>query len=359
MCKTTLFIAIKSCIIIQNVLEMRIIDIAEQLGLSITTVSRALDGYPDVAEKTRERVAKAAFEAGYVPNQAARQLRRKKTDTIGFVLSSNGSRFSDPFCTELITNLSDACMLHRQSMIVSAAAMESAQEKNVYAQFVKGGKVDGIILNRLRVSDWRVEYLRANAIPFVALDTLDGLDDISCVRIDHQAAMSQLVEHFLSKGFDRFGYLGGPEGLHIERRRFMDYERVVSLSGHSLPAINIRRCDLTSQNAYECCRELFTQPEPPSALFCVTDKSAFGALKAAREVGLRVNQDIAIAGYDGLQESQYVEPALTTIDQPIAAIALSLVDLLIKRISAPHDPPTCTSIQCRLIIRESTQTRSE
>ena len=346
-------------IIIQNVLEMRIIDIAEQLGLSITTVSRALDGYPDVAEKTRERVAKAALEAGYVPNQAARQLRRKKTDSIGFILSSSESRFSDPFYTELIANLSDACMLHHQSMIVSAASMGSAQEKSVYAQFVQGGKVDGIILNRLRISDWRVEYLKNHAVPFVVLDAPQDADNISSIIIDHLAAMRQLVEHFLELGFDRFGYLGGPHVLHIEKRRLADFEQMVSFAGYSLSAGNSARCDLTSTGAYKRCLELFAQPDRPNALFCITDETAFGALKAARENGLRVNQDIAIAGYDGLQESQYVEPPLTTIDQPIAAISLALIDLLLNRITAPNDPPASTSIQCQLIIRESTRARSK
>ncbi len=154
-------------------------DVAKHLDLSITTVSRALDGYSDVSEATRQRVRQAARELGYLPNRATRQLRRKRTDTIGYILPSGSARFSDPFFAEFISALADEAAQNSYDLLVSSAPSSGVVEQQVYQRWVCERRVDGFVLNRLRQSDWRLCYLAEEQVPFVTLErSLDVLDSL-------------------------------------------------------------------------------------------------------------------------------------------------------------------------------------
>src|SRR5512146_1315762 len=144
-------------------------DLAKKLNLSITTVSRALDGYDDVAESTRERVIQAAQEMGYEPSSAARQLRRKRSDAIGYILPTSSPRFSDPFYADFLAGACDEAVEHHFDLIVSSSPPGSDFEKSLYNRWFNGTRVDGMLINRVRVKDWRVEYLAKNHVPFVML----------------------------------------------------------------------------------------------------------------------------------------------------------------------------------------------
>lgn len=134
-------------------------DVAKRLNLSITTVSRALDGYDDVSEETRQRVIKAAQEMGYAPNQAARQLRRQRTDTIGYILPADKPLFADPFFAEFLAGLGDEAAAYNFDLLVASAPPDTEAEHQAYQRWVHGHKVDGLVINRLRLHDWRVQYL--------------------------------------------------------------------------------------------------------------------------------------------------------------------------------------------------------
>src|SRR5919108_5150050 len=139
-------------------------DVAKKLNLSITTVSRALDGYDDVADETRQLVVHTARKLGYAPNRAARQLRRQKSETIGFILPAGAQHFAEPFFTEFIAGLGNELASRNYDLLVSAVASEN-DEHEMYRRWAEGGKVDGFILNRLRVKDWRVKFLTKQHIP--------------------------------------------------------------------------------------------------------------------------------------------------------------------------------------------------
>src|SRR3990170_2545769 len=143
-------------------------DVARRLKLSITTVSRALDGYPDVAEETRERVIRTAREMGYAPSRAARQLRRKRADTIGYIMPTSRPRFSDPFFLEFIAGLGDEAALHHVDLLMNTASPAGDEERTLYRQWVQSRRVDGVVLSRMRLDDWRAQYLTESDFPFVA-----------------------------------------------------------------------------------------------------------------------------------------------------------------------------------------------
>ena len=132
-------------------------DVAKRLSLSITTVSRALDGYDDVSDETRRLVLQTAYEMGYSPNQAARQLRRRRTDTIGYILPADTSSFSDPFFSEFLAGLGDETGKQGYDLLVASAPPGSVIEKQAYGRWIRSRKVDGFVLNRLHLYDWRVQ----------------------------------------------------------------------------------------------------------------------------------------------------------------------------------------------------------
>src|SRR4030043_956385 len=200
-------------------------EIAKKLGLSIGAVSRALDGYPDISDETRQRVILAAKEMGYVPNQAARQLRRKKADAVGYILPANTPRFADPFFSEFIAGLGDETAQHPFDLLISIAPPGEEPEKHIYQSWVQGRKVDGLILTHLHLHDWRVQYPTQQGVSFTALEnTLDGFD-FARVEVNRQGGMVELVNHLVEHGFRRVAYLGGASELKIQADQYDGYRQ--------------------------------------------------------------------------------------------------------------------------------------
>ena len=192
-------------------------DVAKKLNLSITTVSRALDGYDDVAEETRQLVVHTARKLGYAPNRAARQLRRQKSETIGFILPAGAQHFAEPFFTEFMAGLGNELASRNYDLLVSAVASEE-DEREMYRRWANGGKVDGLILNRLRLQDWRVKFLTKQHIPCATLD-YSGEGRYPCIRVDGADGFVELVEHVHKNGFRRFAFIGGPINLVNQMER--------------------------------------------------------------------------------------------------------------------------------------------
>ena len=329
-------------------------DIAKKLNLSIGAVSRAMDGYSDISEETRQRVLQTAQEMGYVPNRAARQLRRNKADAIGYVLPSNAPRFADPFFTEFVAGLGDETARHPFDLLISIAPPGEEAEKRLYQNWVLGRKVDGFILTHVRLQDWRVEYLSQQGVPFTALEKTLGSYDFPLVDVNRQGGIIELVAHLVERGFHRIACIGGPENLKIQAEQIDGYcqglEAVNIPNDPNLVAIG----DLTSIGGYQATKRLLSIPDPPDAIICINDETAFGVLHAAHEAGLRVGKDLAVAGFDGVQQSKYTEPPLTTLDIPVYDIACSLVKMLHNELMGQPNPERRVILQPRLLIREST-----
>jgi len=329
-------------------------DVAKKLNLSITTVSRALDGYNDVADETRQRVIKTAQEMDYIPNRAARQLRRQCTDTLGYILPASAPRFSDPFFSEFISGLGDEASEHAYDLLISTAPSGQESEQQAYQRWVHANKVDGFILNRLWQSDWRVNFLFQYEVPFVALErSLDPVDYPS-IQVESTASVASLVNHLINRKFQRIAFIGGPAHLTIHADRFYGYCHALALNQIPLDPSLLTSSDLTSAGGYQSAKQLLSRKDPPDAILCINDETAFGVLHAAREAGHLVGVDIAVAGFDGVQDSKYSQPTLTTLDQPLYEIARQLVRMLIAEITGKPLDERHIMIQPVLRIREST-----
>ena len=329
-------------------------DLASKLNLSITTVSRALDGYDDVAEETRKRVVEAARQMGYVPSAAARQLRRKRTDAIGYILPTSSPRFSDPFYVNFLTGLCDEIASHHLDTMVTSSEPDSPEEKQEYRRWVQSHRVDGMVLNRIRVNDWRVNYLSEQNMPFVTLNSLNYHNNRPCVCVDEGSGVQTLVKHLIDKGHRRLAFIGGPENLVIHQERIAGYRKGLEAAGISLdPALTVPG-DLTEEGGYRAALELLSQRPRPTAILGCNDLTALGAARAAKDRGIYIGTELAIAGYDGIQETEHTNPPITTLYQPTYEIARQIADMLIRLIEGKPLETQQVVLQPELIIRPST-----
>ena len=329
-------------------------DIAKKLNLSIGAVSRALDGYSDISEETRQKVVQAAQEMGYVPNQAARQLRRRKSDAVGYILPANTPRFADPFFTEFLAGLGDETAVHPFDLLISIAPPGEEAEKQIYRNWVRGHKVDGFILTHMHLHDWRAQFLFVNKIPFTTLEnSLDGLD-FPRIEVDREEGIGELITHLVNRGFNRIAYLGGPPDLKIQADQFNGYLRGLEANHLLFDASLVAAGDLNSLGGYQSARRLLSLPDSPDAIVCINDETAFGVLHAAHELGRQIGKDFAVAGFDGVQASRHTEPPLTSLDIPVYDIARQLVKMLVAEITRQPLAERKVMLLPKLLIRAST-----
>ena len=329
-------------------------EVARRLNLSTTTVSRALDGYDDVAEETRRLVVDTAREMGYVPNQAARQLRRRRSDTIGYILPADTPRFSDPFFAEFIAGLGDEAAVHGLDLLVSTAPPGSQVEQQAYERWTHGRKVDGIVLNRIHLSDWRVQYLAQLQFPFVTLERSLDPYEYPSIEVNGRYWFKVLMDHLVSLGHQRIAYIGASPDLKIQADRMQGYRDGLHFHNLNFDQRLVEEGDLTSEGGYRAGRRLFGLPNPPTAIACVDDMTAIGVLHAAREQGCIVGQELAVAGFDGIEGFEHTQPPLTTINQPVYQIARRLVRMLAARCSGESLQEKRVQIEPVLEVRQST-----
>lgn len=329
-------------------------EVAKKLNLSITTVSRALDGYADVAPDTRERVRRTARKMGYVPSRAARNLRRQRADIIGYVIPASGTRFTDPFFSEFIAGLGDQAVSHNFDLLISTATPDTLEEEQVYKRWVSSRLADGIILSRMRLDDWRVKYLERNRFPFVMHGRTRGKTEYPFIEIDSRAGFALLVKHLVARGHRRIAYIGAPAKFTLQRDRYAGYQDGLAAANIAVDKTLVCHGDLTRMGGYNAAQSLLERSNPPTAILCANDLTADGVLRAARERGIAVGRELAVAGYDGTEISEHTQPPLTTLRQPVYETARNLVTMLIALIQDEPLEPSQIILQPELIIREST-----
>jgi DNA-binding LacI/PurR family transcriptional regulator len=221
-------------------------------------------------------------------------------------------------------------------LLVSIAQPGAEAEQTIYHNWVQSRKVDGFILDRIHLHDWRVRFLAERAIPFVGLEhSLDGVD-YPHVQVDNASSMASLVAHLAGCGFRRIAFIGGPEQLVIQNERLMGYRQGLADMQLAFDPELVMTSDLTGTSGYQATKRLRWLTDPPDAIMCINDETAFGALHALRDLGVHIGKDVAVTGFDGVAASAHSDPPLTTLDIPVHEIAHKLVDLLAAELK--HQP---------------------
>ncbi len=340
-------------------MPLTIKDVAERLKLSITTVSRALDGYADVSETTRARVRATAAEMGYAPSHNARQMRRQRTDTIGYVLpitrhSDEGSRaLADPYFSTFIAGLGDETARHNLDLLVSVAT--EADEQAIYRRWVQGRRVDGFVINRMRLNDWRSQFLQQSNMPFVANGRERGEVSYPFIEMNSRAGFRALVMHLAAQGHTRIAFVSGPPHLRSSADRLAGYRDGLRAAGLGFDKTLLASGDLTAQGGGDAARSLLTMSNPPSAILGSNDMTALGVLRAATALGRKPGHDLAVAGFDGTEAALHADPPLTTMAHPAYEIARDMVRMLVSLLRGETIAQSQRVLEPQLVLRASSQ----
>jgi LacI family transcriptional regulator len=323
-------------------------DVAARARVSITTVSRVLNSSVHrVNPRTRERVLQAIQELDYRPNALARGLLMKKTMTIGVIIPD----ISNHYYAEIVRGIQDVADQQGYNIILQntdrrperiVKSIYLLREKIVDGVIFSGGIIHGFEpLSALKELKDRVVVIGRHEVNFPA------------VLVDNIGGASQATQHLADIGHRRIGFIGGPEASTTGDDRLRGYQSALAQNGYPTEARLISRGNLTPRSGYEAARKLLSGPDRPSALFAANDLMAFGAVCAARELNLRIPEELAVVGFDNIPLSSYLVPSLTTVEIPMQSLGAAAMETLIDLIS--HKPLEWMRwFKTRLIVRGST-----
>ncbi len=306
--------------------------IADELGMSLTTVSRALNGYPEVAANTRLAVQAAAARHHYTPNARARGLALGRADAIGLVFSITPDDLGDVQFLDVAAGLTERFARESIDLLIISASPQD--ELSTYSRVIAGGRVDAFVVARTRVRDPRLTYLCERRIPFVAYGRSATLQPpYAWLDFDNEAGARLAAERFLSLGHRRLGYLGAPAEYNFAAQRFKGFEQAVAAGGGALVDGAVLQLSLDRRSGYAAMQRLLALPERPSAVLVDNSLAGVGAVHAALNAGLVLGRDLSLIVYDGLASDSVIRNAITSVRQPtpsttgvmLAELTLSLL----------------------------------
>jgi LacI family transcriptional regulator len=327
-------------------------DIAERAGVAPATVSRALNGYSDIAEATRERILALASELNYQPSSRARQLARGRVETAAFILPTRPDN-NDPFLSEFLASLSSALAEHDYDLIVGSAGPKE-DDCAIYRRLIAAQKVAGFIVTNSRDNDPRIALLTELGVPFVVYGRANLPVSYAHLDMDNEAGIAGMVDHLAALGHRRFAYLDLEETATFARLRRKGFDLGVARNGISPDDVAIVRVEHSLSGGQLAIGQLFdgSNSHRPTALVCPADVVAIGAIQGVSARGYTVGRDVSVTGYDGVPLGAFTSPPLTTMGQPTADIGRKLVAMLFKVMDGA-DPSDFSTILMPTLVRRS------
>ncbi len=330
--------------------------IAQLANVSRSTVSRVANDDPRVSPEVRERVQRIIREQNYHPNAAARSLASRRTGILGLLIPSEVSFiFSDSYFHKLIQAVTDACNAADQNLMLM---MDSSEDPVVvdrlYRRVIGGRHLDGLIIAVSLVEPPMIRQLAGDQFPVVLIGRQPGFPAISRIDVDNIGAAKSAVDHLIEHGCRRIATIAGPDNIFAARDRLDGYVAALAGAGIAYDPALVRHGDFSQTSGTEAMRHFLTMPGgPPDAVFAASDAMAGGALDALREAGRTAPGDVAVMGFDGLERYAQLYPHLSTIAQPVVDFAREAVDMVLRRIAAPDNPPLERILPTRMILRGS------
>jgi len=327
---------------------MTIKDVAERAGVGIATVSRTLHGSSQVSPETAARVLKVVEELGYRPNSNAQSLASGHSRMLGLVVSD----ITNPFFPELIKGFEDVALLNGYDVLVASTNYDPVRTAQCVQRMIER-KTDGVAIMTSEVDASLKDSLSRRKVPLVFLDLGRVGKLVSNVRIDYGAGIGQAVEHLTGLGHHRIAFISGPGHLASARER-----RDAFLSRLEDPSlapceILIEEGNHRVDGGLEAMLRLLDRAPWPTAVVASNDLTAIGAMRAIRQRGLRVPEDISVVGFDDIQMAEYTEPPLTTVRLLRTEVARLACDALVKMIGA-HGAGVELRVSTALVVRCST-----
>lgn len=322
--------------------------VAAAAGVSVSTVSRVLNDKGDVADDTYERVQQVITELGYTSSLAARSMRSRQTNVIGLIMPDVG----DPFSQQVMKGVNQAIAKFGYDLItytggdISDKSWPAREQK--YVSLLNGSITDGIIIFAPTASTFSSTY------PIVAVDHHPGGSDFPTVIATNRAGALSAMEYLTQLGHRRIGFVTGRKDLQSGVRRYQGYIDGLQQVGVQPHPDLIIEGNFTLDVGYCCGQQLLSLPQPPTAIFAANDQSAFGVIKAAHEMGLKIPDDLSVVGFDNNPEAAYHLPAgLTTVDQGVHQMGMVATEMLVKLIEGGDVGEMIHKIPTQLVVRGS------
>ena len=325
-----------------------IYDVSRLSGVSIATVSRAFSNPEMVREKTRQKVFEAAEVLHYSPNAIAQAMARQRTNKIAFLICKEGATILDEFYAGICNGIMHAINQLDYELVISTAA-----DWDLAASNSKNKQVEGVILGGNARPDM-ISELQSRKVAVVLVNNRMPGFDLPCVVSDEYGGVRQALEHLISRGHRDIAMLAGRFSPYILNERYRAFWEIAQAHGLPVDARHIKLCDPTVESAAEACLELLSREDRPTAIFGTNDAVAAGAMKAARRLGLRLPEDLAVTGLDGSSVCRMLEPELTSVHIDCRQMGELSVKMMQTLLAGEKAVPQVTVVPTELQIRSST-----
>ena len=321
--------------------------IAAEAGVSLPTVSKVVNGRPDVAADTRARVERLLDEYQYTRTGTGRRRRSGLIDLVFAGLDS-------PWAVEILRGVEEWGASHETGVAVSAVRHRNARPAS-WTSTLASHDTDGVIVVISEVTEAQLEQLRSAGIPLVVVDPANPPPpDLASVGATNWAGGLAATEHLLGLGHHRIAAIGGPEAYLCSRARIDGYRSALERVGIAFDRALVRHGDFRHEGGFRCGGELLDLDSRPTAIFSGNDQQALGVYEAARQRGLRIPQDLSVVGFDDLPLARWVSPPLTTVRQPLAEMGRAAAQMLGELIENRPLHTRRVELSTELITREST-----
>jgi DNA-binding LacI/PurR family transcriptional regulator len=332
--------------------QTTIFDIARELGISKSTVSRALTGHPNVHASTREKVLKLAGDLEYQRNMYSIGLMKKRSHTIGILVPE----FTRSFFPQVIIGAQERAKEAGYTLIIGQSD-ESYETEVANAKVMLAYQVDGLLVSMTRETKNfdHLKIFQRKGIPIVFFNRVCDEMIVPKVIVEDYEGAYAAVQHLIDRGRKRIAHLSGPESLSISRRRKSGYMDALRKNNIKADDDLVVHYDLSLSKVKIYVNFFLTLPNRPDAIFCINDPTAIETIRIIKENGLRIPEDIAVVGFSNDYVSSLIEPPLTTVEQPISEMGRTAADLLIKQIDLSIEQwkaPTVV-LKTKVIVRSS------
>lgn len=335
----------------RNVANIR--ELAKSLDLSVTTVSRVLNGKAElyrISKKTKERVLLAAKEHRYIPNKIARGLKTDKTETLGLIIPD----IANPFFADIAKSIEMEARSKGFSILLFDSNEDIAVEKELFILLL-GHKVEGIIIAPVGTEFEHLVEIYETGLPLVIIDRYSPGINLPYITSDNYQGAYEAVNHFISMGHRRIACIQGIKNSQPNKERVAGYLDAMEKNNIQVDRSYIIGENFSTENGYKQTRILFSMEEPPTAIFALSNLISLGVIKAVNEMGLKIPDDVSLISYDEQPYSAFMETPLTTIEQKKSEIGQLAVHVIIKNIEDKmyNSKPINMKLKTNLIVRSS------
>ncbi|SDD37989.1 LacI family transcriptional regulator [Terribacillus halophilus] len=331
-------------------MNVTIYDVAREANVSMATVSRVVNGNPNVKPATRKKVLSTIEALGYRPNAVARGLASKRTTTVGAIIPD----ISSIFFSELARGIEDIATMYKYNMILSNSDQNPDKELTLFNSMLEK-QVDGIVFMGGKISEELLQQFEKSPVPIVIAANVQGTGDTPSVAIDYEQAAYEATKLLIDHDHEHPAFVAGTAEAETNNQKYKGYLRAVMENNAEVKQEYIVKANNTYNSGLEAAKQLVDLTNRPSAVFVSSDEMALGVIHGFQDNGLRVPEDIEVVGYDNTRLATMVRPTLSTVVQPTYDIGAVAMRLLTKLMNKEEVSEKNVILPHRIIERNSTK----